>query len=132
MDVFLICSAVLVLLYFALALNVSRQRGRTKTGIGLGDDPSGPLNKAVRTHGNAAEYVPILIALFLYFHLSGAGGWIAWVAVGVTVCRALHAIGMLMTVTFDGPPHPLRAIGAAGTYLGGFALGVALLLRAFS
>ena len=77
MDVFLICSAVLVLLYFALALNVSRQRGRTKTGIGLGDDPSGPLNKAVRTHGNAAEYVPILIALFLYFHLSGAGGWIA-------------------------------------------------------
>jgi hypothetical protein len=37
---------------------------------------------------------------------------------------------MLMTEAFAGPPHPLRSIGATGTYLGGFALGVALLLRA--
>jgi uncharacterized membrane protein YecN with MAPEG domain len=85
----------------------------------------------VRAHGNAAEYIPIFVALFLYFLLSGAGGWIAWVAVGVTVCRILHALGMLMTRSFNAPPHPLRAIGALGTYIGGFALGIALLMRAF-
>jgi uncharacterized membrane protein YecN with MAPEG domain len=131
MLVYLACSGVLVILYFALGLNVSRLRGQTQTGIGTGADPSGPLNKAVRAHGNAAEYVPIFLALFLYFSLSTPAGWIVWVAVIVTVCRVLHAAGMLVTRTFDAPPHPLRAIGAGGTYLGGLVLGVALLLRAF-
>ncbi|HEY7377804.1 MAG TPA: MAPEG family protein [Steroidobacteraceae bacterium] len=130
MNAFLICSAILVLLYFALALHVSMTRGRTKTGIGSGSDPSGAMSKAVRAHGNAAEYTPLFVALFLYFLLSGAGGWIAWVAIIVTICRVLHALGMLMTSSFNAPPHPLRAAGALGTYLGGFALGVALLMRA--
>ena len=76
--IYLICTGVLVILYFALALNVSRMRGATKTGIGSGEDPSGPLNKAVRAHGNAAEYIPIFVALFLYLLLSGTGGWLEW------------------------------------------------------
>jgi uncharacterized membrane protein YecN with MAPEG domain len=130
MLVYLVCSGVLVILYFALALNVSRMRGQTQTGIGTGEDPSGPLNKAVRAHGNAAEYVPVFLALFLYFSLSAPASWIAWVVAIVTVCRVLHAAGMLMTKSFSAPPHPLRAMGAGGTYLGGFALGAALLLRA--
>ena len=130
MNVYLVCSAVLVLLYFLLAIYVSILRGRTKTGIGPGNDPSGPLNKAVRAHGNAAEFIPIFLALFFYFLLAGASGWITWVVIGVTICRVLHAIGMLATKDFNGPPHPLRAIGALGTYIGGLALGVALLLRA--
>jgi uncharacterized membrane protein YecN with MAPEG domain len=129
MLVYLVCSAVLVILYFLLAFNVSRLRGQTQTGVGAGADPSGPLNKAVRAHGNAAEYVPVFLALFLYFSLSAPASWIAWVVVIVTVCRVLHALGMLMTKTFNAPPHPLRAIGAGGTYLGGLALGIALLLR---
>lgn len=130
MNAFLICSAVLVVLYFLLAVCVSFLRKRTKTGIGSGSDPSGPLNKAVRAHGNAAEYVPIFVALFLYFLLAGFGGWVVWVVIGVTICRVLHAMGMLMTTTFNRPPHPLRAIGAIGTYVGGLACGIALLLRA--
>jgi hypothetical protein len=130
MNVYLLCTAILVLLYFVLALNVSLTRGKVKVGVGAGDDPDGPLNKAVRAHGNAAEFVPIFVALFLYFLMSGAGGWVTWVVVIVTISRVLHAIGMLVTPTFKAKPHPLRAIGALGTYLGGFALGVALLLRA--
>ena len=127
---YLLCSGALVILYFALALNVSRLRGQTKTGIGAGDDPSGPLNKAVRAHGNAAEFVPIFVALFLYFALSPAGAWVGWIVVIVTAARVLHALGMLMTTTFNAPPHPLRAIGALLTYVGGLALGAALLMRA--
>jgi uncharacterized protein len=130
MLIYLVCSGVLVLLYFALALNVSRLRGKTKTGIGSGADPSGPLNKAVRAHGNAAEYVPLFVALFLYFSLSAPSGWVAWMVVVVTISRVLHAAGMLLTSTFEAPPHPLRGIGSLGTYIGGFALGVALLMRA--
>lgn len=129
MNVFLPCSAVLVLLYFALAVNVSLSRGRFKVGVGVGRDPDGPLSKAVRAHGNAAEYVPLFVALFLYFLLSGTGGWVELVAVAVTLSRILHAFGMLMTRSFDGPPHPLRSISALGTYLGGLTLGIALLLH---
>jgi hypothetical protein len=131
MLIYLVCSGVLVILYFVLAANVSRMRGKTKTGIGNGDDPSGPLNKAVRAHGNAAEFVPLFVALFLYFSLSAPGGWIPWVVVIVTVARVFHAVGMLLTSTFNAPPHPLRALGSLGSYFGGLALGVALLLRAF-
>jgi hypothetical protein len=127
---FLVCAAILVILHFALALNVSLTRQRTKTGIGGGDDPAGPMNKAVRAHGNSAEYAPIFVALFLYFLLSGAGGWVAWVAILVTASRVLHALGMLWSQSFNRPPHPLRAVGALGTYVGGFALGFALLLGA--
>jgi uncharacterized membrane protein YecN with MAPEG domain len=131
MPVYLICSGLLVLMYFALSVNVSRLRGHTKTNVGMGPDPSGPLAKAVRAHANAAEYVPLLVALFLFFAFSSPPGWVAWVALIVTAARVLHAAGMLMTVTFDGPPHPLRAVGAMLTYLGGLALGVALLTQAF-
>src|SRR5262249_21317259 len=110
--------------------NVSRMRGKTKTGIGSGDDPSGPLNKAVRAHGNAAEYIPIFVVLFLYMAQVGTGEWLKWVAILITVCRILQALGMLMTKTFNAPPHPLRVSGWTGTYLGGFVLGVTLILRA--
>src|SRR5690606_25383215 len=81
MNIWLLCSSILVLLYFVLSLNVSRLRGKTKTGIGAGEDPSGPLNKAVRAHGNAAEYTPLFLALFLYFAISDWNGWVLWVAV---------------------------------------------------
>lgn len=131
MNIILLCTAILVLLYFALALHVSLTRGRTSTGIGTGDDPDGPMSKAVRAHGNAAEYVPLFVALFVYLLLSGSGGWfIVTTVVIITVARILHALGMLMTPTFRAKPHPLRAVGALGTYFGGFALGVVLLLRA--
>jgi uncharacterized membrane protein YecN with MAPEG domain len=131
MNIILLCTAILVLLYFALALHVSLTRGRTKTGVGTGDDPDGPMSKAVRAHGNAAEYVPLFVALFVYLLLSGSGGWfIVTAVVVITVARVLHALGMLMTSTFRAKPHPLRAVGALGTYFGGFALGVVLLLRA--
>jgi uncharacterized membrane protein YecN with MAPEG domain len=131
MNIILLCTAVLVLLYFALALHVSLTRGRTKTGVGTGDDPDGPMSKAVRAHGNAAEYVPLFVALFVYLLLSQSGGWlIVTLVVIITVARVLHALGMLMTATFRAKPHPLRALGALGTYLGGFALGAVLLLRA--
>ena len=129
MNAYLVCSAILVILYFVLAINVSMTRRKTRTGIGAGNDPGGPMNKAVRAHGNAAEYVPIFVALFLYFLLAGAGGWITWVVVIVTTCRVLHALGMFMSKDFNSPPHPLRALGALGTYLGGLALGIALLMR---
>ena len=36
----------------------------------------------------------------------------------VTACSYLHALGMLMSASLE-QAHPLRAVGALGTYLGG-------------
>ena len=129
MNIYLICSAILVIVYFLLAFNVSLTRGSTRIGIGSGDQPSGRLNKAIRAHGNAAEYIPIFVVLFLYFLTSGASGWITWVVVIVTICRVLHPVAMFMSPDLN-KAYPLRFITSLGTYLGGLALGGALLMRA--
>ncbi|MEO7775390.1 MAG: hypothetical protein ABIT36_05320 [Steroidobacteraceae bacterium] len=70
------------------------------------------------------------ILVLRYFLMSGTSGWITWVVILVTVSRVLHAAGMLMTARVNGPPHVLRALGSAGTLIGGFMLGIALLMRA--
>lgn len=129
MSLYLLSSAVLVLLYFALAFMVSIARNRHRVGVGAGPDPDGPLNRAIRAHGNAAEYLPLFVAIFLYFEVAGGPPWTAWLAIALTVCRILHALGMYRARTLNGR-DPLRFVGALGTYLGGFALGVALLLEA--
>lgn len=50
MNVYLICSGILVIVYFLLANNVSVTRVRTKVGFGTDDDPTSPLNRAIRAH----------------------------------------------------------------------------------
>ena len=111
---YLICTGVLVLLYFALALNVSRMRGATKTGIGSGDDPSGPLNKAVRAHGNAAEYVPLALILIGTLEIAGAGRpLLHGLGATLTAARLLHAQGISSTLGTS----PGRVVGTLLTWL---------------
>ena len=64
MNIYVLCSALLVILYFVLAFNVSRLRGSLKIGIGSGDHHSGILNRSIRAHGNAAEFIPIFVVMF--------------------------------------------------------------------
>ena len=56
-------SGLLGLLYLVLAGWVVRHRYRAKVGIGDGGDPA--LARAVRVHGNFAEYVPLTLVLLL-------------------------------------------------------------------
>ena len=48
-----------------------------------------------------------------------------WGAVIATLCRYLHAIGMIATRTLDALT-PLRFVGALGTYVAGLALVIAV------
>lgn len=131
MNIILLCSAILVIVYFLLANNVSRVRRTSHLGFGMADEPSGPLNRAIRAHGNSAEYTPIFLVLFFYFLSVGAGGWITWVVVVVTFCRVLHPISILIAPDLNAI-YPPRFVAAVGTYLAGLVLGVALLMRALS
>lgn len=127
MTIALICTAILAALVFVLGFNVSRMRGVTAKvgGSQMPTDPASPLLIAQRAHGNAVEYIPILMVLFL---LVGARSPIA-VAIpliaGATLARLLHAYGMV-TAHSLAAEGKLRMVGAMGTYVFGVALAVAL------
>ena len=123
-TVTIVCIALMGILLFVLGANVSRNRALRGAGNQLPSDPSDKLLIAIRAHGNAAEYVPILVVLFL---LVGARspGWLAIpLIIAATLARLLHAYGMLTSPTLAAPTKA-REIGASGTYLVGLGLAVA-------
>ena len=78
----------------ALAANVIRMRYRTRTRFGDSGKPE--MLRAIRAHGNNAEYVPIaLILLFLVHNLGGGLPLIHAIGLPLTVGRVLHATGFL-------------------------------------
>jgi len=128
MPIAIVCAALLGLLIFGLGLLVSMTRGNTNRVIGHDPDPADRLHKRIRAHGNATEYVPMLAILILLVGARQPSPWMQWTFVLATVSRYLHAAGMI-TCSSLAKPNPLRAVGAVGTYLTGFALVVAALLR---
>jgi len=121
------CMALLAILLFGLGLYVSITRGRVDKVGTVPDDPTDPLFKAVRAHGNTAEYVAMLGVLMLYLGERSPASWVLWTMIIVTVCRYLIVVGILISPTLD-KPHPVRFVGALGTYVGGTLLAVAALL----
>ena len=125
MTVAIIGTAVLAALVFVLGFNVSRMRGVTAKAGGqqLPTDPSDPLFKAIRAHGNAAEYVPTLIVLFLLVGSRSPAVVATVLIAGATGCRLLHAYAMLSAPSLATRSKP-RELGAIGTYVFGLALAV--------
>jgi uncharacterized membrane protein YecN with MAPEG domain len=124
MDTALTCTALLGLLVFGLGLWVSVMRGRVNRVIGHDLGPAEPLHKAVRAHGNAAEYAPMMAILMLAVGFRGPSGWMEWTFWAATVSRYMHAYGMIAGGPLDRP-NPFRFVGALGTYVTGIALVIA-------
>jgi hypothetical protein len=83
------------LLVTLLGLEVSRARlaGR----VFVGDAPSKDMQRTIRAHGNAAEWVPLGIVMLLVLELGGAGSLALHVLGGAFLLgRILHATGLLM------------------------------------
>lgn len=124
-DLIIVCIALLGLLIFLLGANVTRHRAmRGKSGEPqASSDPTDRLLIAVRAHGNAAEYVPMLAILIIVGSTLTSGWWIESLAVAAVAVRAIHAFGMLTAKTL-ATHGPVRDIGAMGTYVVGIALAV--------
>ena len=117
------CVAVLVLFYGALSLNVSRVRRKRRS------DPTiteAALTKAIRAHGNASEYIPVFVASLLYLNTTSPSIFVTGLAVAVLVTRLFHAAGTLLVPSVN-ERHPLKFVGALGTYFCLFGLGGAML-----
>lgn len=126
MLIALACIAMLGILLFGLGFAVSLTRGRTNTAAGSSGDPADGLHKLVRAHGNTSEYVGMLAVLILVLGTREPSTWVVVSMVGATASRYLLAAGIIVGSTLE-KPHPLRFLGALGTYGFGLALCGALL-----
>lgn len=82
-----------LLILFALAALVVRQRGKHK--ISFGDGGVEPLQRAIRAHANAVEYVGPGLAGLAILALSGAlAVELHVVGAMLTLGRALHGFGL--------------------------------------
>jgi uncharacterized membrane protein YecN with MAPEG domain len=76
-----------------LAVGVARQRIAAKVSLGDGGVPA--LQRAIRVHGNAVEYVPITLILLVCLELAGAAApWLHGLGVALSLARVLHAYGL--------------------------------------
>ena len=115
-------TAANILILLGLAIGVVRARISQKVVLGDGDNPV--VLRAVRAHGNAAEYVPAgLIALVMLGLMQPAAPvWTVHVVGGaLTLGRLLHGIGLSM-----GERNIGRSLGTLLTWIsllvGAFAL----------
>lgn len=105
-------AAVLAVFYIVLTLRVIKQRYRAKASLGDGGDEM--LQRAIRVHGNFAEFVPFALLLIAMAEINGAPFW------------AIHALGSLLVLArlshAYGISHGLEKLrfsqaGVIGTFI---------------
>ena len=129
MNTAVVCISILAVLVLILGMNVSRIRGdrHRHGGSQFPSDPADLLFKAVRAHGNAAEYVPTLAVLVLIVGAHRPAAWLVAATVAVTASRLLHAYAIYASPTLERQ-SPTRLVAAMGTYVFGLVLVVGTLL----
>lgn len=117
-------AALLALMFVGLALAVVRQRFKLRVGLGDGNQPE--LIKAIRIHGNFAEYVPFLLVLMFMLESQQASSWQLHLLGGLTLGgRLLHLLGLLSS---SGTSIP-RFFGMIATFIALIVAAVLLLLK---
>ena len=86
-------AGLLAILYLVLGGLVVANRRRARVGIGSGGDTA--LERAVRVHGNFAEYAPLFLVLLLVAELGGGAAMLLH-ATGAAffLARVAHAFGL--------------------------------------
>ena len=105
-------ASLLALLFLFLSARAVRLRGSLR--IGLGDGGDRLMSRAMRTHANFAEYVPL--ALLLMYIMERHTNSLVWVHVlGVTllIARLCHAFGFGR----EREIFQLRAVGFSLTFI---------------
>ena len=82
MPVTSLYAALCALLLVALSVRVIGQRRRARVGLGSGGNAA--LERAIRVHANASEYMPIALVLLALLELNQVHVWI------------LHGVGALL------------------------------------
>jgi uncharacterized membrane protein YecN with MAPEG domain len=95
-------------------LSFATFRARVATGTTIGDGGLEDMQRPIRAHGNASEYIPIgLILLFALSQLGASNLTLHFVGATLVIGRLFHAMGLLSTT---GPSFG-RGAGMALTYV---------------
>lgn len=116
------------LLLLVLAYNVGSRRG-AQNQLQPGDTGDGTLTRAIRAHGNYAEYAPVVLLILLLLALLGFNPMLlhAYGAI-FTIGRAIGAVGMMQ----EKHPNALRFTGNLVTGLALLGGGGALIVCSMS
>lgn len=118
-------AALLALLFLALSVRIVRLRRRLRVAVGDGGDPG--LLRAIRAHGNFAEYVPLTVLLLALAESQGNPPLLLHaLGLALLVGRIAHAWGISRTAE----ELRYRVFGMAATFTA--LLGAALLILAQS
>jgi hypothetical protein len=99
-------AAICGLLLVFMAVRVSFTRGKEK--VDLGDGGKDAMLRAMRIHGNAAEYIPISLILLFFLEMQGSAHWFLHVCgIVLVVSRLLHMQGLMQSAKLT----PGRLIG---------------------
>ncbi|MGE0740545.1 MAG: MAPEG family protein [Hyphomonadaceae bacterium] len=112
---------ILILLVLAVLVVAGRRKHQIRLGIGDNED----FNRAVRAHGNAAEYIPagLVGLLMLALMEPTAPLWLLHAAgISLTVGRILHGVGLHTGVLNFG-----RMFGMVLTWLSYLLIGGGLI-----
>lgn len=92
-DITALYAGLLGIVYLVLAGFVVSNRRRARVGLGTGSDTA--LERAVRVHGNFAEYVPLFLVLLLVAELGGGSAVLLHViGAAFVLARLAHAFGL--------------------------------------
>lgn len=85
------------LMFIFLSIQVVVSRVRTGVHHGDGDDVG--LNRAIRSHANFAEYVPLILLIVALAEVGGASPEVVhWLLGPLLVARVMHPLGMRQPV----------------------------------
>jgi uncharacterized membrane protein YecN with MAPEG domain len=105
-------AGVLALVYLALVYRVVARRQRYR--VDIGDGGHADLARAIRTHGNFAEYVPFALLLLLIVELQGFGGYVIHLLGALLV---LSRVAHIQGFGLHQGTSPGRAVGLLGTFV---------------
>ena len=116
-------AALLALVFFWLSVRTIKLRRQLKVAIGADGNPT--LQRAMRAHGNFAEYVPLTLLLMFLFELQGARFLIIHV---LGICLLLGRLSHARGVSQEKEDYRYRVFGMLMTFaaLVGSAVGVLL------
>ena len=110
-------ASVNILMLVVLAFLVVHHRIANQVALGHGGIEA--LERAIRTHGNLAEYVPSALILLALLELNGLPGWQMHVLGGLfTLARLSHVHGMLTATPLSRSMGALFSVIAMVSMIG--------------